>query len=357
MRPTAAAIPIVCATLLAGCGGGAVDVEQPGRSRYLDADLPAGGIGLYVEGTLARDAGDDERAVDLLTRAARADDSLILVNQALGELHRDRGELSLAETFLRRLILRDPNSATGHVLLGEVFEMGRRFGEALDAYLAGLRIEPDNAAANLGAGRSLVAVDRPGEAVEYLRRGVALDPADGGGWLNLGRALDATGDLAGAQDAYERAVELIERDDDRYRPLLVAIGLNRLRQGRGREAIDPLGRAADLQRDAETVRLLGDAHLSTAEALRSLGDRDAAASAYAQAADLYREAIGLDAGLLAARNALGTTLIRRWDLGGRLDPSLREAALSAWRGSLEVNGEQPAVRAAVERFATAGVLE
>jgi tetratricopeptide (TPR) repeat protein len=340
-------------TGVTGCAGGP-SADDPGESQYVSVALPSGPMGLYVEGQLARRAGDDERALTLLNQAVRGDDRLILANQALGEIYRDRGELSMAERFLRQLVDRDPGTATGHVLLGEVLELSTRFTEAIDAYLRGLAIEPDSFPGNLGAARSYSAINEPEQALPFARRAADLRADDAGARTALARALAATGRNTEADDAYRLALELIGDDPVGRRELLLGLGMNLIRQNRGRDALDPLTQAADLRDGPQVRRLLGDAHLSIAEARRVLGERAAAESAYIAAIEAFERALTFEPRLTPALNAKGSAHFRLWELDGRLDDSPLDAALDAWRRSLAVDPDQPRVRAAVDRFGNEG---
>ena len=355
---------VVLAALLAGGCAASQDRpadDAPRPSRFVDADLPGGAVGYYVEGTLARAAGDDEAALELLGEAVRRDDRLILANQALGEIYRERGDLSNSETYFRRLIDRDPDTARGHFLLAEVLEVGRRLAEALDSYIRGLEIDPSAFAGNLGAGRTLLAMDRGDEAVPYLERAAEIDLRSGEAQFALARALDAAGRPGDADAAYDRAQELLPRetpeDEDQYTDFLVARGLNLIRQGRGGEAAGALSQAVERRPDAGTFKLLGDAHAAAAQARRSLGERAAAESALGDAVRAYDDALRLSPEYVAALNARGSALIRLWQVGGQIETPLRERGLDSWRESLAAEPEQPAVENALARFGGAGVLD
>ena len=342
----------------AGCGSGGNDSPAATSSRYLDAPLPGGGVGLYVEGTLAREAGDGDRALALLNRSVEADDRLILANQALGEIYRERGDLEQSERWFRRLVSLDPRTARGHFLLGGVLELQERLADALAAYRDGLAIEPQDPEGNLGVGRILLAQDQPAEAVEPLRIGVAARPDDAEATINFGRALTAAGRFDEGESALRRGLELLAADQDRLRnETLLALGLNLARQGRGTEAASLLEEAANALGTPESFKIAGDAHAAVGNGHIATGRPADAGDSFATAVGWYDRAIDLSPGYVAALNAKGAALIRQWQAGGRIDNATRDRALDAWRASLAADPDQPNVTQAIEQYESAGLFE
>lgn len=340
---------------MAGCQGDGT--AEPPQSQYVQSELPRGSVGYFVEGTLARESGDDEVAVRLLERAVQENDELILANQALGEIYRERENYDRAEYFFTRLVDRDPQTGKGHFLLASIYELTDRLEQAITSYLRGLEFEPDSFVGNLGVGRSLVASEQSERAVPYLERAVAAQPDSGEAWLTLGIAQDNAGDASDAEAAYSRAVELLPRDSEAFPSLLVALATNQVRQGRGAEAVPLLEEALELRPTPRTRKLLGDAHAAEGETRRVLGDRDAATSELRLAVEQYDRVLEQQPDYVEAINAKGAALLRLWQLGGRIDTDLRDTAIAAWQRSLELEPDQPAVADAVRRFGGAGVLD
>lgn len=317
--------------LVAGCGGGSGNV--PLTSRYVDTALPTGAIGFYVEGTLAREAGDDAAALELFLSASREDERLILVNAALGEIYRERAQYSEAERYFRRLLRLDGNTAGNHFRLADLLMEMEQFNEALTSYLSGLRLDPDDGLGNLGAGRAYVALDRAGEAVTFLERAAGSMPESGETWLNLARAYAAAGNSVDAETAYRRSLETLPAPTAEA---LRGLGLSLLRQSKAAEALPYLREAVERDDAAEGHKLLGDAQLFA-------GDTAAAVSA-------YDVALAKDPQYVNALNAKGTARYRQYTSGGRLDQTLLGQAVDLWEQSLELQPDQPTVRATVERL-------
>ena len=340
----------------AGCGGNARDTG-PTQSRYVSGDLPAGVMGQLVEGTLARQAGDDDIALRLLESAIREEEALILPNKVVGEIYRERGDLSRAEVFFTRLLRRDPDTPLNHFLLAEVYELSGRIEAAIGAYLSGLELEPDSFAGNFGLGRSYVAADRPGEAIAPLRKATETDPQSGDAWLSLGLAYQAADNAESAEEAYLRAEERIDRRTPKFATLLIAMAVNRSRQDRPQEAIPLLREAAEIDGTAETKRMLADAHAAAGESARRAGDRRTADVQLQLAVDTYDDLLESGEQDTALLNAKAAALLRLWQIGGQLDSGLRDRAIEAWQASLDLDPDQPRVEDAIRRFGEAGILD
>ncbi len=357
-RHVGAAMALVSVFLFNGCRSGPAGSAEPAvtRSRYVASNLPSGAVGLYVEGRLARAAGDEDRALALLTRAA-GDDRLILVNESLGEIYRDRGDLPRSEQFFRRLIARDAGEARGYVMLGQVLELGQRLGEALEMYMAGLQIRPDDADGNLGAGRVLVELERSDEAVPYLQTAVETAPQNAEAWSTLGESLSNGDDLESAEQAFRTALELVPPDAPEGNDLRMSLGMVLARQGRGAEAVPLLDAAAEAMQTADAFKLAGDALATVGNGHLATGDRASAAEAYAQAITRYDSALSLQPEFVFALNAKGAALIQQWQAGGRIETPLRDQAIATWQASLAIDPDQPRVAEAMERFQGAGILD
>src|SRR5205807_7768094 len=92
-------------------------------------------------------------------------------------------------------------------------------------------------------------------AVRYLRRATELSPTWADAWTNLGAALDAQGDLAGAENAYKKALELNRNQN----VALLNLGANLIRQGKGVEAVSVMEEAIKRVDNAPTRTRYGHA--------------------------------------------------------------------------------------------------
>lgn len=141
-----------------------------------------------------------------LLLSAEPDDETLLYN--LGMAHSDLGNLARAEVLLRRCVGVDPTRTNARVALGVALLRQNQTAEAATLLEQALAEEPENAWAH----RNLaVALQRTGDidgAIRHLRTTVALNPTDERGWIGLGKALELSGELAEADEAYVKAIEL-----------------------------------------------------------------------------------------------------------------------------------------------------
>ena len=217
------------------------------------------------------DAGELERAHAVLRDALAEAEQLtdpytrIRLYWALGRVAVDERRPGEALSYIRRAIAFLETTedtldlARAHVLYawtltthGQAREAGahlelaeRLFGPRADASdIGSLRIEQAKRAARLGDAEE--AISRARQALDLLEPSESAEAGEA--WWALGEALGVQGDVDGANDAFGRAVELLERHGQRrdcadaYR----AWGKLLRNAGREREALDILERAADL---------------------------------------------------------------------------------------------------------------
>ncbi len=233
----------------------------------------------------------DTRA--LFARAVAVTLDNYLAHQALATLLLHDGSADEAARHFREALRIKPRWPGAHFGLAEALAAPGDLEAALARYQEGLRLTPRHARGRSGYGETLARAGRHEEAIgQYLRalrsggrREAARTHA------LLAHSLDARGDLAGALDHYQRALEL-EPD---YAEVHASRGAALLRAGRVAEAAQALERALALGADSAELRM------ALAEAARAL-DRPAAAVAH------YREALRLDPGSVAAANNLGWLL-------------------------------------------------
>lgn len=133
----------------------------------------------------------------------------------------------------RKAIELNPANFTLRLEVGLLLRDAGNWLQAVEALDEAVRLEPSSAAAwrELGVSlNKLHALDNnePRTGEEELRRAVDLDPHDFDAWASLGGVLKRKPDLAGALDAYERAVT--ESSGASY-PLLNAMKLRAAQKG------------------------------------------------------------------------------------------------------------------------------
>src|SRR6185369_2664512 len=188
------------------------------------------------------------------------------------------------------------------------------------------------------------------DALSYAKRAVQLGPADAAATVRLGEVLEKREDLDGAQQAYERALEI----DDRQWKVYFTLARLRLRRGEGERAA-PLYRT--VMRRAPDEELVIDAArraIDLEEYLGTLGEleRELSPLAYAHAdKPVYRNL------LIELYDRYGTPLAARWQAGDMsVRPELTRLGEHGMRPLLDVlvDGEPQQQRVAVALLGAIG---
>jgi tetratricopeptide (TPR) repeat protein len=131
----------------------------------------------------------------------------------LGMATSDTGDLERAVTTLRRLLTLEPRHVNGRIALGVALTRQRRYQEAGAELERAVAEDPANPWAHRDLGVVLLHLTHPEKAVEHLRRAAELSPDDERVWYGLARALEIAGDDRGADNAYERVLQITETGD------------------------------------------------------------------------------------------------------------------------------------------------
>jgi predicted O-linked N-acetylglucosamine transferase (SPINDLY family) len=276
--------------------------------RQILAQEPEHAGALHYLGVLAGQAGDLDRALDLIGRAVARTPAVAEYQCNLGEFYRRAGRLTEAITCLERAIALRPELAVAHGNLGNALREAGRIDDAIAALNRAIALEPRNAeyAGNLGL--ALQAAGRFEEAIAAHERSVALGPADPVAHRNRGAALHAAGHSGAAIEAYRRALALRGDDARTY----CNLGMTLQESGRSDEAIGALRRACALD------PTLAPAFTNLGNALWATGRLDEAAAA-------LQRAIALDPRDADAHSNLGNVLKDQ----GRLDEALDQFGRAA----------------------------
>lgn len=280
----------------------------------------------------AKDNGNTQQAILALKQATKANPKLVPAHEMLGNLYKDTGDFDKAGQEYETLSQLQPKVASHSYNLALMEHLLGRLQRASEAYLKAIKLEPKNADAHMNLGLVYLAIGDQSKSIEHLQQAAELNPTSIDAWTNLGVALDDHGEPANAEKAYRKALEL---DGNRYN-VFINYGSNLIHQNRTDEAIKLLQQAANIKDSALIQKLMGDA-------LAKKGWWDAASGR-------YEKATKLDASYINAYNALGETLIAAYDRGMQLNESLRQRAVAAWKTSLSLRLDQPAVAAQIEKW-------
>ncbi len=152
-------------------------------------------------------------AMQELTKASELDPGNPEIDMTIGLAYRERGDLGLAEKYLRKAIAKKPGYAAAHNNLGIVLVGLRRWDDAIREF---------QAAAN---------------DVLYATPEWA--------WYNMGEAYRSKGDPAKAEEAYRKAIRM----NDRYGPAYLRLASVLGDRGSWEEAVAVLGKCVELRPD------------------------------------------------------------------------------------------------------------
>lgn len=224
---------------IAGLLRQAIDHHRVGRLRHAEAACrqalrvdPNQPTALNLLGTLARQAGRRDAAIELFRRAIAVVPDYADAHYNLANALREKGDIAGAlEAYGEAIELR-PDMPGWHNNLGVALLSSGDAGQAEDSFQRAVELKPDYADAFNNLGNSLLKQEKLHEAVGAYQQAVALQPDFGGALANLGGALIKAGRTAEALAPLDR---LLARERQHIRAVAYkAIALREL--GRHQEA-------------------------------------------------------------------------------------------------------------------------
>lgn len=122
----------------------------------------------------------------------------------IGEIHRRRGDLALAEAAFQRASQHDSARAAAYVGLAAISQGRGDHADAVEQLLAALEADMTDWTAHYRLGLSLIRLGRPSEAKVALQACTKLQPTLGGPWRLLAQAGANCGDQSKAEQCRER---------------------------------------------------------------------------------------------------------------------------------------------------------
>jgi tetratricopeptide (TPR) repeat protein len=215
---------------------------------------------------------------------------------ALGVIARQAGNHQKAVELVEKAIANDPQKPQFHNTLGLLLEALGEFERAACAYQNALLLKPDYAEAYHNMAILLQSQQQYAAAVENCRRAVSLKPDYAEAYNTMAFSLEKQQRYAEAIENYEQAVWLKPDFAEAHNHLGVVL-LNE--QGRSAEAIESYNRA--LQADPDYA----EAHNNLGIALKDQGQ-------FAEAITRFEQALRLDPDFAEAHYNLANSL---WDEG------------------------------------------
>ncbi len=287
---------------------------------------------LYVDGALAYQEGDKERALLALQNALNDNPDLIMARFLLASLYRDKGQFESAAEQYKKVVELDPYSYVNHYNLGLMYHLLARLQEAASSYLEAIRLNPADAKSNMNLALVYTALGKPDKGLPYAQKAVEVEPRSADAQGNLAVVLDSLGLFPEAERRYRTALEL---DANRIETAINLAG-NLVSQKRYKDAVAIYEQILRTRDNSLVRQRLGNALLQAGRA--------------DEAAREFENALRQNPRNHQALNGLGDVMIHQYRAGAMLDDKKRLAAVGHWKASLELNPEQPRVQALLKEY-------
>lgn len=293
----------------------------------------------YVQGALAYQEGDADRAIAALQSALQENPDLIMARFLLGTIYKEKGEYGAAADQYKRVVELDPYVYSNHFNLGLMYHLLNQLQQAAASYMEALRLNPQDPRSNMYLALVHTALGRPDVALPYAQRAAELDQRSSEVFANLAVVLDANGDYRGGEQAYRRALEL-----DAARPeTIINLAGNLVAQKRYREALSVYEQALRSTESSLLRQRYGAALLAAGRAEDAIRE--------------FNRALELNQRNFQAINGLGDAMLSLYRQSAMLDEQKRVKAVEYWKRSLELNAQQPRVAALVREYEGAGLFK
>ena len=313
------ALTIVASLTIGGCANG------PDRKS-------TAGVQHLQEAHTFLDQGLDDSALAAFGLALEENPRLYEAHVGMGSIYIERGDYQLASNAYERAVEIDPTSFDAHYYLGLAKQMMGKVQEAIRVYLRALAINPDSFDANLNIASAYLQIDRPGQALPYALRATQLRPDAQSGWANLAAVHSLLENYDSAIDAYRAAVELGDMPEE----VLLGLADAHLKLDNYDRAINVLQTLIRRNPSSTAYERLGYAQFRQRRFDASLAS--------------FRAALSIDNNDTAALNGLGVSLMTLYLQGGGVIGSQKDAALAAWRRSVQLRPDQPRIVDLLARY-------
>jgi predicted O-linked N-acetylglucosamine transferase (SPINDLY family) len=179
---------------------------------------------LHLLGSLALQAGDSPKALELTQGAIQLMPAVAVYHNTLGSVLFRQGQLLAAEQAYRRALSLDSKSPDTLNNLGNVVAAQSRIDEAVAAYQSALALRPNDAVTHYHLGIALKRLTRRDEAINAFRGAIRLDPNFAEAHNNLGSLLCENGDAAAAVETLKTAIRLRPQFAEALSNLAIALG-------------------------------------------------------------------------------------------------------------------------------------
>ena len=321
----------------------AITVLAGGCALKTGKQLEEAAIDHYVKAQILLDGGDLDAALLELARAIEADPDLATAHASMADIYRKRENHTQALASYERAVAANAFNFRNHYNCGYLHQMMADAAGALETVRHHLRRAVElyrravtlngkdyDAALNLGA--CYLRLEQYEQAERYCKQAVTLDADKPHAYTNLGAIYDRQGRYYSAISMYRQSLERNDAQPD----VMMNLAAVYVRQAKFATAIRDYKLAANMSPDsAAPLERLGYCHYFKRE--------------YTVAIEYYQAALAKDFHSAEARRGLGVVYMTQ-HLLDKGNTDLRDKALAQWHASLEINPDQPNLAKLVEKY-------
>jgi protein O-GlcNAc transferase len=271
--------------------------------------IPDQPVALHLLGVIAHQKQENDRAVDLISKALVINPDYADAHGNLGIALDELGRLDEAVDSFSKALALNPNFAQGHNNLGNVFKKQGKQDEAICYYEKAIALNPDYAEAHFNLANVYKNQDRLDEAVICYGKALVIKPDYVEALCNLGNAQKDQGKMAAAIESLNKALAF----NPEHLKTNNSLGIVHNILGGQNEAIACCRKAIAIDPQ------YADAHCTLGNALKDLGKMDEAIAS-------YRTALNIEPDFAEAHCNLGNA---------QKDMGMLDEALASFRAALD----------------------
>lgn len=200
----------------------------------------------------ARDAGEIDRAKELLSAIRRTHPGIFAVDESLGLIYVAQQEYAEALPLLQAAAREQPTSDVAHANLGAALDKIGREDDALREFEEAARLNPHNAATQQGLGELYLSAGKPQPALQAFQAALKMKPDDPDLEMECARTMLAAGQLDAAKALLSKLSEPAESAQAQE-----LFGELAEKQGDYKQALTHFSRAVDLDPSEPNAWTLG----------------------------------------------------------------------------------------------------
>lgn len=232
-----------------------------------------------------QESGRLDQAAPLYERVLRFDPGHPGALLHLGKLELARANPAAGIDLLRQAAATAPDSVEAHQSLGVAYKQLGQWGDAAQSFERAISVDPNYAPSYFELAELSQSLGRPDAAVSFYLRAINLDPSNTEAFRRLGELLYARENWVGAENCFQRVIDvgLLAADRDALLELLNKLGISLVRQ-------EKLARAAEVfQRILELAPGIAEMHSNLAYVYERQGKLQEALAAGQRAVEMKPE--------------------------------------------------------------------